>query len=177
MESVTEPLVALDARFSSEGATATPWARGRQHLADTELFWLSTVRPEGRPHVTPLLAVWLDDALYFCTGAAERKAKNIAQNPHCVLTTGSNALHEGLDVVVEGDAVRVDDDAALQRIADAYEAKYGKEWHFDVRGGAFHGDAGNVAHVFEVAPVAVFGFAKGDYSQTRWSFGRPEADR
>ena len=42
----------------------------------------------GRPHVTPLLAIWLDSALCFCTGASERKAKNLALNPHCIRTTG-----------------------------------------------------------------------------------------
>jgi nitroimidazol reductase NimA-like FMN-containing flavoprotein (pyridoxamine 5'-phosphate oxidase superfamily) len=173
----TQPVAELDARFSGEGATPTAWERGRQHLEGAEVFWLSTVRPDGRPHVTPLLAVWLDDALHFCTGATERKAKNLAHNAHCVLTTGNNALHEGLDVVVEGDAVQVTDDARLRRLAEAYESKYGKEWHFDVRDGAFHGDVGNVALVYEVAPSAVFGFAKGDYSQTRWQFDRPAVDR
>ena len=39
-----------------------------------------------------------DDALYFTTGRTERKAKNLAQNPHCVVTTGCNVL-DGLDVV------------------------------------------------------------------------------
>jgi len=35
----------------------------------------------------------------------------------------------GLDVVVEGTAVRVTEQQALQRLADAYEAKYGSVWH------------------------------------------------
>src|SRR5438067_6510946 len=109
----------LDARFSSDAATPTAWPAARRRLEDAELYWLSTVRPDGRPHVTPLIAVWLDDALYFCTGPSERKAKNLARNPHCILTTGSNALDEGLDLVVEGDAVQVSDDGNLRRIADA----------------------------------------------------------
>ena len=49
------------------------------------MYWLSTVRPDGRPHVTPLLGIWLDGALYFCTGPDERKAKNLARNPRCIL--------------------------------------------------------------------------------------------
>jgi nitroimidazol reductase NimA-like FMN-containing flavoprotein (pyridoxamine 5'-phosphate oxidase superfamily) len=53
--------------FSSEDAGPTAWKRGRRELKDAELYWLSTVRPDGRPHVTPLLGVWLDGALYFCT--------------------------------------------------------------------------------------------------------------
>jgi hypothetical protein len=172
-----EPAAELDARFSSDGATATPWERASGGLRDAEVFWLTTVRPDGRPHVTPLLAVWLDDALYFCTGPTERKARNLVRNPHCVLTTGCATLDEGLDLVVEGDAVRVTDDAGLVRVADAYLSKYGSDWHFAVRDGAFHhgpeslrgADPGE-AWVYEVAPSRVFGFGKGEFSQTRWRF-------
>lgn len=166
-----EPVAELDARFSSDEATATGWAEARRRLAEAELYWLSTVRPDGRPHVTPLISVWLDHALYFCTGATERKAKNLAQNPHCILTTGCNALNEGLDVVVEGDALRVSHDAKLRRIAEAYESKYGSDWRFTVRDGAFHQEGvGGEAVVYEVAPSTAFGFAKGAYAQTRWRF-------
>jgi nitroimidazol reductase NimA-like FMN-containing flavoprotein (pyridoxamine 5'-phosphate oxidase superfamily) len=110
-----EPIAELDPRFSDPDATATPWAEARSQLEDAEIFWLSTVRPDGRPHVTPLIAVWLQDSLWFVTGPTERKAMNLAENPRCVLTTGCNNLSEGLDVVVEGEAVRVVDDAMLQQ--------------------------------------------------------------
>jgi hypothetical protein len=167
-----EPTAELHPDYSSPQAAATSWAEATQQLEQAEVFWLSTVRPDGRPHVTPLLAVWLDGALYFCTGANERKAKNLAHNPHCILTTGRNALNEaGLDLVVEGDAARVTDDARLGRVAGLYEAKYGSGWHFDVDNGAFKGQEGNVALVFEVAPATAFGFGKGNiFSQTRWRF-------
>jgi nitroimidazol reductase NimA-like FMN-containing flavoprotein (pyridoxamine 5'-phosphate oxidase superfamily) len=66
-----DPVAGLDARFSSDGATATPWSQARDGLEAAEVYWLSTVRPDGRPHVTPLIAVWLDGALYFCTGPTE----------------------------------------------------------------------------------------------------------
>jgi hypothetical protein len=111
-----EPVDELDARYSSEGVDPIAWARARGQLEAAEVYWLSTVRPDGRPHVTPVLAVWLDRAMYFTTGPEERKARNLAGNPHCVLTTGSNALNEGLDLVVEGAAVRVTDDAVLRQL-------------------------------------------------------------
>ena len=63
--------------FSHPDATPTPWAVGLQHVTDADTFWLSTVRPDGRPHVTPLIAVWLDGALYFSTGEGERKAGEV----------------------------------------------------------------------------------------------------
>src|SRR5262245_2589893 len=167
-----EPTTSLDPRFSSPGATATPWSAAIEQLEKAELFWLATVRPDGHPHVTPLLALWLDGALYFSTGASERKAKNIAHNPHCILTTGRNTLNEeGLDLVVEGDALRVTDAALLRRVADRYEAKYGSDWHYDVRDGMIVGLRDNVALVFAVAPTTAFGFGKGvAFSQTRWQF-------
>ena len=164
-----EPVTELDARFSSEGARATPWVQAQRRLEDAQVFWLSTVRPDGRPHVTPLISVWFGGALHFCTGSSERKAKNLVGNPHCILTTRSSALDAGLDVVVEGDAKKVSDDARLRRIAEAYEAKYGSDGRFTVRDGAFHGEGGE-ALVYEVAPSTAFGFGKGDFSQTRWRF-------
>lgn len=167
-----EPSAELDPRFSSPGASATPWAEAAKHLEQAELFWLTTVRPDGRPHATPLVAVWLDGAIYFSTGAEERKAKNLAHNTHCILTTGRNTLNEeGLDLALEGMAVQVSDAERLQRISEAYEAKYGGDWHYDVRDGTVVGREGNVALVFEVAPTAIFGFGKGaTFSQTRWRF-------
>jgi nitroimidazol reductase NimA-like FMN-containing flavoprotein (pyridoxamine 5'-phosphate oxidase superfamily) len=166
-----DPVAELEPQFSSPGATPTPWAEARGLLERAEVYWLSTVRPYGRPHVTPLLAVWLDGALCFCTGESERKARNLARNAHCVLTTGRNALHEGLDVVVEGDATRVSDAPTLRRVAEAYAAKYGNDWRFAVRDGGLQGAEGNTALVFAVRPAKAFGFGKGEpFSQTRWRF-------
>jgi len=173
-----EPTAELDSRFSSDDAAPISWAEGRERLEGAEVYWISTVRPDGRPHVTPLLSVWLDGALYFCTGPDERKAKNLVRNPHCILATGCNALDEGLDVVVEGDAVRVTDEARLGHVADAYLSKYGSDWRFAVRDGAFYHDPGSLreadasaAWVYEVSPKKVFGFGKGEsFSQTRWRF-------
>src|ERR1700730_4913759 len=114
--------------FRSDGAAPAAWEQGRAKLTDAELYWVSTVRPDGRPHVTPLLGVWLGGAMYFCTGPDERKAHNLALNPRCILTTGSNTIDDGLDVVVEGEAVSVGDQAERGRVADAYESKYGADF-------------------------------------------------
>jgi hypothetical protein len=163
-----EPVAELQPQFSSPEATPTPWSEGREHLEKAEVYWLATVRPDGRPHVTPLIAVWLEGALYFCTGPGERKAQNLAQNLHCVLTTGCNALAAGLDLVVEGDAAQVRDEATLRCVADAYAAKYG--WHFTVQDGVLVGDGG-AALTYAVGPVTAFGFGRGhSFSQTRWRF-------
>ena len=62
------------------GAEPTSWEQTRQLIEQADLFWISTVLVDRRPHLTPLVAVWLDDALYFCTGAHEQKAHNLPAN-------------------------------------------------------------------------------------------------
>ncbi|WP_330283797.1 pyridoxamine 5'-phosphate oxidase family protein [Streptomyces sp. NBC_00588] len=164
------PQTRLDTRYSSPGATATGWPEAEARIAEAELFWIATVRPDGRPHVTPLPAVWAHGALHFGTGPKERKARNLAANPHVTLTTGTNTWDKGYDLVVEGEAVRVTDEDRLRELTAAWEAKYGSFWHFEVRDGAFHHGPGH-AFVFSVAPRTVFGFGKGEpFSQTRWRF-------
>jgi hypothetical protein len=167
-----DPDTELIGAFSSPDAKPTEWSRALQELKSAEVYWLSTVRPDGRLHVTPLLAIWLDGALYFCTGPDERKAKNLSSNRHCVLTTGQSTL-EGLDLVIEGTADGVTETAELGRVASTYESKYGS--HFAEPDGTWSGlgDAIRRADVlvYRVAPETGFGFGKGGtFSQTRWRF-------
>ena len=164
-----EPRAELNAGFSSPGATARPWAEVVALLSTSEMFWLSTVRRDGRPHVTPLPAIWLDGVLHFCVGAHEQKAKNLEVSAWCILTTGTNQLRSGLDVVVEGAAARVTDTATLHRLAALWKAKL--DWPFEVGDGAFHDGAGRTGLVFGVRPAKVLAFGKGEpFSQTRYTF-------
>jgi general stress protein 26 len=166
-----EPVTELDERFSDPGASATPWVEVRSALESAQTFWVTTVRADGRPHVTPLVAVWFDDSIFFCTGPTEQKAVNLRTNQNVVLTTGCNTWHEGLDVVVEGVATRLTDDATLRRLAAAWATKWDGRWHFDAVDGAFRHEGGTgEAHVFEVAPSKVFSFAKGTFAATRHRF-------
>ena len=163
-----QPTVELHEGFSEPGATARSWAEVVDVLSKSEMFWLSTVRRDGRPHVTPLPAIWLDGALHFCTGDAEQKARNLESDPGCILTTGTNQLRSGLDVVVEGTAARVTDQARLQRLAALWKSKL--DWQFEVADGAFRDPDGRRGLVFGVAPTKVLSFGKAPYSQTRYRF-------
>jgi uncharacterized pyridoxamine 5'-phosphate oxidase family protein len=165
-----EPVPEQDIRFGDPASPPTPWAEALRLLETAELFWISTVRNDGRPHVTPLPAVWYEGRLHFCTGPTEQKAANLARNPHVALTTGTNRWKEGLDLVVEGSAVQVTDDARLRTLADLWRSKYRGDWDFTVAQGAFHHEDGGSAIVFEVAPDKVLAFAKGRFAQTRYRF-------
>jgi hypothetical protein len=168
-----EPAPEQDVRFGDPASAPTPWSDVCRVLDTAELFWISTVRRDGRPHVTPLPAVWTDDCLHFCTGAAEQKAVNLVGNAEVVLTTGCNQWKYGLDVVVEGSAVRVIDDARLRDLGDLWRSKYQGDWDFAVEEGMFH-HAGGSALVFKVAPTKVLAFAKGEFAQTRYRFAGPQ---
>jgi nitroimidazol reductase NimA-like FMN-containing flavoprotein (pyridoxamine 5'-phosphate oxidase superfamily) len=168
---MTSPVTTLDQRFSDPAAAAISWDETSKALESAGLFWISTVRADGRPHVTPLVAVWADRVLYFCTGGAEQKAINLKANPHVVLTTGCNGWDGGLDVMVEGDAVRVSDEDTLERLAAAWTTKWDGRWHFEVRDGSFrHPGSTEPVLVFAVAPAKVLAFTKGSFSHTRHRF-------
>jgi nitroimidazol reductase NimA-like FMN-containing flavoprotein (pyridoxamine 5'-phosphate oxidase superfamily) len=166
-----QPLTELDTRFSEPDAAATGWEDTRRALEEAELFWISTVRADGRPHVTPLVAVWLDDAIHFATGPSEQKAVNLRTNRNVILTTGCNRWDGGLDVVVEGKAVPVTENNVLERLAETWATKWDGRWRYEVDEGGFRheGGVGGVL-VFAVKPVKVFAFAKGTFGQTRHRF-------
>jgi Pyridoxamine 5'-phosphate oxidase len=164
------PTTKLDRRFSDPNAGPVAWPDALRTLEEAELYWLTTVRGDGRPHVTPLVGVVHDGAAHFCTGPREQKARNLEHAPHVALTTGTNTWNRGVDVVVEGTARRITDHDELQAVADAYEAKYGSVWHFDVGDGLFLGAGQDGAAVFRIEPGKVLAFAKDPHGQTTFRF-------
>src|SRR5436190_13250735 len=123
-----EPTPEFHAGFSEPTAAAVPWSDVERILGSAEIFFLSTVRPDGRPHVTPLPAIWDGGALHFCTGDQEQKSRNLAYDARCALTTGTNTLRSGLDVVVEGTAERVTGRPRLAELAALWKSKL--DWDF-----------------------------------------------
>ncbi len=168
---MTAPRTILDRRFSDAGTEPTDWDSTLGTLEAAELFWLSTVRADGRPHVTPLVAVWTKDRLHFCTGPEEQKALNLQHHPRVVLATGCNSWEQGLDIMVEGKAVRVTDHDTLHRLAEAWMTKWDGRWRFEVGEDGFlqPGGHGRV-HVFAVAPDKVLAFGKGPFTHTSHRF-------
>jgi hypothetical protein len=165
----------MSAEPMNGSATPTPWDWVRGHLRrSTATYWLATVRPNGAPHVMPVLAVWVEGRPYVCMGPGTRKARNVARDARCVVTVE----HEPLDLVVEGTAVKVRDEDTLRRVAQAYDATYG--WQVTVRDGALDA-AGGVStagpppyDVYQVAPATAYGFGTDEpVAATRWRFQEP----
>jgi general stress protein 26 len=132
------------------------WAWAEERLFASHNYYLTTVRPDGTPHVMPLWGIWVDDRLYFSTGAKSVKARNLAANAACVICT-DNAAEA---VVVEGTASPLDDAARLKSISPHYARKY-KSFTLDPKMGP----------IFEVRPKVVFGLSEKNFkAMTRWTF-------
>ena len=166
----------IDPRYGDASATAPPWDTVERLLTDAQLYWIVTVRADGRPHAVPLVGVWHDGAFAFCTGPDEQKHRNLERNAHVAVTTGSTGAQgwgSGKDVVVEGTAVRVTDAETLHTLADAWAAKYADDWRFEVRGEEFvelshsGGSTAGGAWVYRVEPAKVMVFGD-DHGQTTY---------
>ena len=157
------------------GNAPLEWSRAERLLEalgeEHKTFFLSTVRPDGRPHSAGVGAIWLDGRLYIVSGPETRKSRNLAERPDCAVSV---AL-PGMDLVVEGRARRVTDDGTLQRIAARYRDV---GWPVQVEGEAFTApfsapSAGRPPYfLYELAPRTAFGVAGEEpHGATRWDFG------
>jgi hypothetical protein len=148
----------VDYRIAKTAAGQLSWKRATEHLRRARNYWVSSTRPDGRPHAMPLWGVWLDGAFYFGTDRRSRKARNLAANPALVVH-----LESGDDtVILEGRAELVSDATLLSRIDGAYLAKY------RLRLLGHPGELG----VYRLRPQLAFAWREKDFnrSATRWRF-------
>jgi hypothetical protein len=159
------------------GNAPLPWSRPRDLLAsdtprpETPVF-LSTTRPDGRPHAAGIGAAWVDGELYFQSGPSTRKSRNLAANRACTIS----ARLSNIDLVMEGDAERVTDAETLERVAANYRAG---GWPCEVAGDALTApfsapSAGPPPwHVFRLRLHTAIGVATSEpHGATRWRFTR-----
>ncbi len=158
------------------GDPPIPWSRALELLEASppteapRTTWLSTTRPDGRPHLAGVGALWVDGRFYFTSGPGTQKSRNLAANPSCAL---SMAL-PGLDLVVEGRAAKVTDQATLERLAQRYAAQ---GWPAHASDGALTAEFSAPSagpppwHLYAVTALVAFGVAGAKpYGATRWRF-------
>lgn len=163
----------VDQRFSAPDSPATPWTDAVEVLGSAEVCWITTVRADGRPHATPLVGVWAEDAMHFVTGENEQKAVNLRANPHVLISVGDPEWERGLDVTIEGSAVLVTEREQLVKLAAAWTTKWDGRWTWEIGDGCVHHE-GTTDRVltYRVEPDKAFAWSKGDRSsQTRYLFG------
>ena len=158
------------------GNDPLPWSRPRDLLAAGIFFgrpaFLGTVRPDGTPHAAAVAALWLDGDVYFTSGPGTRKSRNLAANPACTIAASLATI----DLVLEGEAVRVTDAPTLERLAARCRES---GWPVQVEGDAFTGpfsapSAGPPPwHLYRFTFHTAIGNATAKPNgATRWRFAR-----
>jgi len=164
-------------------AETTSWDVARERLANPEhqrTCWLATTRPDGRPHLVPVIGFWIEGAMHIVAGEGTRKGRNIAADGRCVIATTSTTL-PSLDIVIEGRADPLTDDDSVRHIAEVLSAT----WPLEVKGDKVYGPhaptAGKPPYtIYRIVPLKVFGLP-GMYGMdqfdpanlpkpTRWDF-------
>jgi PPOX class probable F420-dependent enzyme len=143
----------------AEGNGLLPWSWFEERLTGSHSYWLATVRPDGRPHIMPVWAVWDGALLWFSSSLDSRKIRNLQARPHCSLTTENPAE----PVVVEGEASIETDLTAIRRYLDAMNAKYQTSYEPEFLDPA-------VNATVRVRPRQAIGLRQEDFtgSPTRW---------
>ena len=161
------------------GSAPLPWSRALKQLeaGTAASYWLATTKPDRRPHVAAVGALWVDGKVYFTSGTRTRKGRNLAANPECAFSVSL----KGLDLVVEGSAVRITDRPTLLRLAQRYAAQ---GWPASVSGEALTAkysapSAGPPPwNLYVVRPITAFGVATAEpWGATRWQFEPRGADQ
>jgi hypothetical protein len=151
-----------------------PWSRALAALDSGEpeksTRFLATMRPDGRPHLAGVGALWDNGKVYVVSGPTTQKSRNLAENPQCAVAMSFT----GIDLVIEGVATRVTDDATLQRLAKRY-ADQG--WPARVENGAFTYDYSAPSagpppwYLYAITPTTIYGVLSEDPGgATRWRF-------
>ncbi|HEY8545472.1 MAG TPA: pyridoxamine 5'-phosphate oxidase family protein, partial [Acidimicrobiales bacterium] len=150
-----------------------PWPDAEARLSAARLFWLATIDPDGSPHVRPVFATWVDGMLCTTSNPSARKGRNLAADGRCSASTSTDEV----DFVVEGTAAPVTDPDLVERIFDAYRAKYG--WPAAVVEGGYDAPFGAPTagappyRPYALTPRTVYGIGTSDElapRSTRWRF-------
>ena len=140
-----------------------PWNWAEDRLKQSRQFWIATTRPDRRPHVMVVWALWMNGALYFSTGKTSRKARNLAKNPNCTMCA-ENAAEA---VILDGKVKSERDVEVIRAFIRLYEKKYkfklgemGEDW------------LALKEPVFYLQPKVAFGLWEKKFptSATRWIF-------
>jgi hypothetical protein len=143
----------------SYGITAVPgerlpWERVEQWLTAARNYWISTTRPDGRPHAKPVWGVWLDDAVLWGTSPESVTGRNLAANPDLVIH-----LESGDETaILEGEFAFERNPAVIARFVEAYDAKYEHRLDLD--------------SAYSLRPRTCLSWTEADFpsTATRWVF-------
>jgi PPOX class probable F420-dependent enzyme len=135
--------------------------------------WLTTLNPDGSPHVTGVGAVFHGGTFWFVSGRAARKGRNAQRDPRVALSLALGPF----DLVVEGRAELVTDPDTVAELAERYRTVEGWPAQPDESGTALTAEYSAPSagpppwHIFRVEPTSAHA-VKGEEpgGAMRWRF-------
>lgn len=104
------------------GGILLEWAVVEARLVESLHYWMTTVRPDGRPHAVPRWGVWLDERFWYDGSPNTRHAINLRSNPACTLN-----LESGAEVtIVEG--VSLPSDPVSGELGERLSSEFGRKY-------------------------------------------------
>ena|SRR5713101_7207563 len=93
-----------------------------ERLRNDLMIWLSSVRPDGRPHIVPVWFLWDGESILIFSQPHTQKIRNLRYNPNVMLALDDT--RSGNDVVMfEGKAELLNEPTVNTTMA-AYATKY-----------------------------------------------------
>ena len=138
------------------------WGHVQERMDNAKNYWVCTVRPDGRPHCTPVWGVWLANTLYIEGSRETRRAQNLIANPNV-----SIHLENGNDVVIlEGQAHEVQKPAPQlgQQLSQAFTKKY------ESQGYSPSPENWDQGGLFAIQPKTILAWTEFPKDTTRFTF-------
>jgi PPOX class probable F420-dependent enzyme len=96
-----------------------------ERLRKNLIIWLSSVRPDGRPHLVPVWFLWDGKNILIFSQPNTQKIRNLRQNTNVILALDDTK--DGEDVVMLEGKAEFLNDPAVNPTLPAYAAKYDSE--------------------------------------------------
>jgi hypothetical protein len=162
-QKASRPLIPKDYGVPQGEETMLPWAMVEEQLHQERIYWVCTVRPDGRPHSVPLWGAWFNERFYFDGSSQTRHVRNLMENPAV-----SVHLESGEEVVIIdgiGRAVGKPDRDLAMGVYKIYKSKYAGYPGYDPTPEMW--DEGGL---YEVVPQRVLAWRNFPNDATRWVF-------
>ncbi|MDP9493761.1 MAG: pyridoxamine 5'-phosphate oxidase family protein [Actinomycetota bacterium] len=148
-----------------ESGPLLDWKTAESRLIESLHYWLSTTRPDGRPHVVPRWGVWIDDKFFYDGSPLTRHARNLDVNPHCALHLEDGyapTMLEGISTVPDPITGELG-----ARLSVEYQRKYEK-LGYAPGPDAWSGEGAGGMHVF--VPTTAIAWSQFPTDVTRFAF-------
>ena len=116
------------------------------------MMWLSTVRPDGRPHLVPVWFLWDGETILIFSQPNQQKLRNLQHNPNVMVAL--DTAGQGDDVVmIEGKAELLND-PAVSAALPAYAEKY--KQRLELYGWTGEAMAQDYSQAIRITPTKIF---------------------